>query len=166
MYYSETTICAISTPPGMGGIAVIRLSGPAAFSICDKIFFPARKEASLSEAKSHTLLYGEIFDNNEAVDEVVLSVFRNPHSFTGEDVAEISCHGSVYIQQRILQLLLDNGCTLAKPGEFTQRAFLNGKMDLSQAEAVADLIASGSAASHRMAMTQMRGGFSAELLHL
>lgn len=166
MYYSETTICAISTPPGMGGIAVIRLSGPAAFSICDKIFFLARKEASLSEVKSHTLLYGEIFDNNEAVDEVVLSVFRNPHSFTGEDVAEISCHGSVYIQQRILQLLLDNGCTLAKPGEFTQRAFLNGKMDLSQAEAVADLIASGSAASHRMAMTQMRGGFSAELLHL
>ncbi len=111
-------------------------------------------------------MFGEIRDNEESIDEVVLSISGIRIRFTGEDVAEISCHGSVYIQQRILQLLLANGCTLARPGEFTQRAFLNGKMDLSQAEAVADLIASGSAASHRMAMRQMRGGFSNELKKL
>ena len=162
----NTTICAISTAPGIGGIAVIRVSGPETFAVCEKVFFPANKNATVSDAKSHTLLFGEVRDDNESIDEVVLSIFRNPHSFTGEDVAEISCHGSVYIQQRILQLLLANGCTLARPGEFTQRAFLNGKMDLSQAEAVADLIASGSAASHRMAMSQMRGGFSNELKKL
>lgn len=162
----NTTICAISTAPGIGGIAVIRVSGPETFTVCEKVFFPANKNATVSDTKSHTLLFGEIRDNKESIDEVVLSIFRNPHSFTGEDVAEISCHGSVYIQQRILQLLLANGCTLARPGEFTQRAFLNGKMDLSQAEAVADLIASGSAASHRMAMSQMRGGFSNELKKL
>lgn len=162
----KTTICAISTAPGTGGIAVIRLSGSEAFSICDKVFFPARKNASVQQAESHTLLFGEIREDNDPVDEVVVSIFRNPHSFTGEDVAEISCHGSVFIQQRILQLLLAKGCTLARPGEFTQRAFLNGKMDLSQAEAVADLIASGSAAAHRMALSQMRGGFSDELKKL
>ena len=161
-----STICAISTAPGIGGIAVIRVSGPETFAVCEKIFFPANKNTTIADTKSHTLLFGEIRDENETIDEVVISIFRNPHSFTGEDVAEISCHGSVYVQQRILQLLISKGCSLAQPGEFTQRAFLNGKMDLSQAEAVADLIASGSAATHRMAMNQMRGGFSSELQKL
>ena len=162
----KTTICAISTAPGIGGIAVIRVSGPETFAVCEKIFFPANKNTTIADTKSHTLLFGEIRDENETIDEVVISIFRNPHSFTGEDVAEISCHGSVYVQQRILQLLISKGCSLAQPGEFTQRAFLNGKMDLSQAEAVADLIASASAATHRMAMNQMRGGFSTELQKL
>lgn len=163
---NNSTICAISTPPGIGGIAVIRVSGADAFAICDSIFVPARKDISISLAESHKLLYGEIRENENLIDEVVVGVFRNPHSFTGEDVVEISCHASPYIQQQILKLLIDKGCRLAKPGEFTQRAFMNGKMDLAQAEAVADLIASDSAASHRMAMNQMRGGFSNELTQL
>lgn len=163
---NNSTICAISTPPGIGGIAVIRVSGADAFAICDSIFVPARKDISISLAESHKLLYGEIRDNENLIDEVVVGIFRNPHSFTGEDVVEISCHASPYIQQQILKLLIDKGCRLAKPGEFTQRAFMNGKMDLAQAEAVADLIASDSAASHRMAMNQMRGGFSNELTQL
>ena len=112
----KTTICAISTAPGIGGIAVIRVSGPETFAVCEKIFFPANKNATIAEAKSHTLLFGEIRDENETIDEVVISIFRNPHSFTGEDVAEISCHGSVYVQQRILQLLISKGCSLAQPG--------------------------------------------------
>jgi len=163
---NNSTICAISTPPGIGGIAVIRVSGADAFAICDSIFVPARKDISISLAESHKLLYGEIRDNENLIDEVVVGIFRNPHSFTGEDVIEISCHASPYIQQQILKLLIDKGCKLARPGEFTQRAFMNGKMDLAQAEAVADLIASDSAASHRMAMNQMRGGFSNELTQL
>jgi tRNA modification GTPase len=162
-----STIAAISTAPGIGGIAVIRVSGLEALAVSGKIFKPKKSSASVLMQEANTISFGSIVDsNNETVDEVLLSVFRAPHSFTGEDVVEISCHGSVFIQQRILQLLIENGCTLARAGEFTQRAFLNAKMDLSQAEAVADLIASTSAASHRMAMTQMRGGFSDELQKL
>lgn len=164
---STTTITAISTAPGVGGIAVIRVSGTEAIQHCSAVFRPRRKSVQLTEQAANTVVYGSIADSaNEVIDDVLLSVFRAPHSFTGEDVIEIACHGSVYIQQRILQLLVEQGCVLAQPGEFTQRAFLNGKMDLSQAEAVADLIASGSAASHRMALNQMRGGFSNELMKL
>ena len=158
-----STICAISTAPGTGGIAVIRVSGAQAFAICDKIFKAKTEGKTLSTQKAYTLLYGTIRQENEDIDEVMAAVFRAPHTFTGEDTVEISCHGSVYIQQRILQALIAAGCEMAQPGEFTQRAFLNGKMDLSQAEAVADLIASTSAGQHRLAMNQMRGGFSQEL---
>lgn len=157
------TICAISTAPGIGGIAVIRVSGTNAFPICDQLFQAKHEGKKLCTQKTYTLLYGTISYNGEIVDDVMAAVFRSPHSFTGEDTVEISCHGSVYIQQQILQLLLQLGCRLAKPGEFTQRAFMNGKMDLSQAEAVADLIASTSSGQHRLAMNQMRGGFSSEL---
>ncbi len=164
---NTTTITAISTAPGIGGIAVIRVSGPDAIEHCNAVFRPKKRSIQLLQQEANTVVYGNIVDTrNEIVDEVLLTVFRAPHSFTGEDVVEISCHGSVYIQQRILQLLIEQGCILAKPGEFTQRAFLNGKMDLSQAEAVADLIASTSAASHRIALNQMRGGFSNELIKL
>ena len=162
-----STIAAISTAPGIGGIAVIRVSGIDALKNCDSIFVPQTKKNSLNTQKAFSISFGRIVtENQEVVDEVLVSVFRAPHSFTGEDVVEISCHGSVFIQQQILQLLLANGCTLAQAGEFTQRAFLNGKMDLSQAEAVADLIASTSVASHKMALNQMRGGFSNELVKL
>ena len=162
-----STICAISTAPGVGGIAVIRVSGPDTFKICDRIFRPKKAGKSLSTQKAYTLTYGSIVGNNdETIDEVIAAVFRAPHSFTGEDTVEITCHGSTYIQQQILQSLISSGCRIAQPGEYTQRAFLNGKMDLSQAEAVADLIASSSAATHRLAMSQMRGGFSKELTDL
>ena len=161
------TITAISTAPGIGGIAVIRVSGVDAVKNCNVIFTPKKKSFSLLQQKAYTVSFGSIVNpKNEIVDDVLMTVFRAPHSFTGEDVVEISCHGSVFVQQEILHLLLEQGCVLAQPGEFTQRAFLNGKMDLSQAEAVADLIASTSAASHRMALNQMRGGFSSELLKL
>ena len=159
----QSTICAISTPPGIGGIAVIRLSGREAVAITAKIFLSPASDKRLADQRANTLHFGTIKSGDELVDEVVVSLFKAPHSFTGEDIVEITCHGSVYIQQRILQLLITNGARLAKPGEFTQRAFLNGKMDLSQAEAVADLIASGNAAAHRLAITQMRGGFSKEI---
>jgi len=162
----SSTICAISTPPGAGGIAVLRLSGDQAFSIADAVFTPRRKGKQLSGSPANTLHVGTVTADSELIDEVVISLFRAPHSFTGEDVVEISCHGAVYIQQRLLQLLIEKGARLARPGEFTQRAFLNGKMDLSQAEAVADLIASGNAAAHRVAMNQMRGGFSREIGNL
>lgn len=162
----SNTICAISTAPGVGGIAVIRISGPESIAITNKIFTPIKKGFSLLEAKNQTLWYGDICNEEGVLDSVLVSVFRNPHSFTGEDTTEISCHGSIYIQQQILQLLLKNGCRMALPGEFTQRAFLNGKMDLSQAEAVADLIASTSSASHRLALKQMKGGISYELQSL
>lgn len=162
-----TTIAAISTAPGVGGIAVIRISGPEAFAVCNTVFRAANSTVSVLTQQANTVVFGTVVDeNNEPIDEVLVTVFRAPQSFTGEDVVEISCHGSVFIQQRILQLLLESGCMLARAGEFTQRAFLNGKMDLSQAEAVADLIASTSASAHRMAMTQMRGGFSSELYNL
>ncbi|MDR0798972.1 MAG: tRNA uridine-5-carboxymethylaminomethyl(34) synthesis GTPase MnmE [Dysgonamonadaceae bacterium] len=163
---NPSTICAISTPSGTGGIAVIRISGEQAFRITDQIFHPHKQDAPVENQSPYTLSYGQIHRNNEVLDEVVASVFRAPHSFTGENTVEITCHGSPYIQQEILKLLIDKGCELARPGEFTQRAFLNGKMDLSQAEAVADVIASSSAAAHRLAMNQMRGGFSRELQQL
>jgi tRNA modification GTPase len=162
--FHTSTITAISTAPGIGGIAVIRVSGVDALSNSQSIFKFKKSDFSILNQKANTVSFGSVVNEmGEIIDEVLMTVFRSPHSFTGEDVVEIACHGSVYIQQQILQVLLKNGCVLAKPGEFTQRAFLNGKMDLSQAEAVADLIASGSAASHRMALNQMRGGFSNEL---
>ena len=162
----STTIAAISTAPGIGGIAVIRVSGTEALTYCNAIYSSKTKSSNLLNQKAYTVSYGSIKDKDETVDDVLVSVFKTPNSFTGEDVVEISCHGSVFIQQQILQLLIEQGCVLAQPGEFTQRAFLNGKMDLSQAEAVADLIASTSSASHRMAINQMRGGFSNELTKL
>lgn len=160
------TICAISTAPGAGGIAVIRVSGPEAIAICNKIFQPHITGKNLLSQKAYTLRYGSIRRENELVDDVLIALFRAPHSFTGEDTVEITCHGSIYIQQQIMQLLIGAGCRTALPGEYTQRAFLNGKMDLSQAEAVADLIASTSAGQHRLAFNQMRGGFSNELKEL
>lgn len=160
------TICAISTAPGVGGIAVIRISGEQAFTACDAIFKPFTAGVTVSAMAPNTIRFGQIVADHELVDEVLVSVFHAPHSFTGENVVEIACHGSQFIQQEILKLVLSQGCRLAQPGEFTQRAFLNGKMDLSQAEAVADVIASQSRAAHRLAMNQMRGGFSNELLIL
>ncbi|MFV0553093.1 MAG: tRNA uridine-5-carboxymethylaminomethyl(34) synthesis GTPase MnmE [Mangrovibacterium sp.] len=162
----DTTICAIASSPGTGAIATLRLSGNEAITITSKIFRSPKKNKQLSEQLANTIHFGIIFDGEEDIDEVVVTLFHAPHSFTGEEVVEISCHGSVYIQQRILQLLIDRGAVMAQPGEFTQRAFLNGKMDLSQAEAVADLIASSNAANHRMALKQMRGGFSQEIAAL
>jgi tRNA modification GTPase len=147
----------------VGGVALIRVSGSDAIALCDTIFQSKKKEKSLTTQESYTLNYGTIVRENDQIDDVLVAVFRNPHSFTGEETVEITCHGSLYIQQQILQLLIEKGCRTAMPGEFTQRAFLNGKMDLSQAEAVADLIASTSAATHRLAINQMRGGFSKEL---
>lgn len=155
-------ICAVSTAPGMGAIAVIRLSGIGSIALADKVFLsPSGKK--LIDMKGNTVHFGRIMRGNEMLDEVLITVFRAPHSFTGEDGVEIACHGSIYIQQQLLQLLIEQGAHIASPGEFSKRAFLNGKMDLSQAEAVADLIASSSAASHRMALNQMKGGFSTEL---
>ncbi|MDD4656598.1 MAG: tRNA uridine-5-carboxymethylaminomethyl(34) synthesis GTPase MnmE, partial [Bacteroidales bacterium] len=157
-----STICALSTVEGKGAIAVIRLSGPMAISITDSIFKPA-KGAPLHKTKSYRLRFGAIYSGERMIDEVLVSLFRAPNSYTGEEMAEISCHGSYYIQQEILMLLLTKGAKLAKAGEFSQRAFLNGKMDLAQAEAVADLISSENEASHRVALQQMKGGFSKEL---
>lgn len=161
----QDTICAIATAQG-GAIGTIRVSGQDAIAITDKIFQPINKNRPLSSRSPYTLSYGKIIDGEEILDEVLVSLFKNPHSFTGEDSTEITCHGSQYILQKVLELLIKQGCRTANPGEFTQRAFLNGKMDLSQAEAVADLIASTSAATHRIAMSQMRGGFSKELTEL
>lgn len=159
---STSTICAISTASG-GAIGVVRVSGSQAISITEQVF-RAVNGKPLSERRSSSLTFGHIIDENDkVVDEVLVSLFRAPHSYTGEDATEISCHGSSYILQRVVQLLLAAGCEAAAPGEFTQRAFLNGKMDLSQAEAVADVIASTTAASHQVAMSQMRGDFSKQL---
>ena len=163
---TASTICAISTPAGTGGIAVIRLSGAQAIPLVDRVYQSPVKGKRLADQAANTLHFGSVNKGGEMLDEVVVGIFRAPHSYTGEDVVEISCHGSVFVQQQILQLLIDEGAELAQPGEFTQRAFLNGKMDLSQAEAVADLISSGNSAAHRVAMTQMRGGFSAEISEL
>ena len=163
---NQDTICAVSTAPGAGGVAVIRVSGSEAIAICDTIFVPKTEGKNLQTQKAYTLRYGSIRRGEELVDDVLVALFRAPHSFTGEDTVEITCHGSVYIQQQILQLLIEKGCRSALPGEYTQRAFLNGKMDLSQAEAVADLIASTSAGMHKLAINQMRGGFSNELTKL
>ncbi len=163
IFQIDDTICAIATAQG-GAIGVIRVSGKDAIAITDKIFQPANNGKKLSERKSHTLAFGNILnDKGEIIDEVLISLFRTPHSYTGEDSTEISCHGSAFILQKVMQLLIANGCRTASAGEFTQRAFVNGKMDLSQAEAVADVIAANSEASHKMAINQMRGGFSKEL---
>ena len=164
---NEDTICAIATGQG-GAIGIIRISGPEAITITNKIFCPADKGSKpLTERKAYSIAYGQIKnENDEILDDVLVSLFRAPHSYTGEDCTEISCHGSAYILQQIMQVLVNNGCRTAEPGEYTRRAFLNGKMDLSQAEAVADLIASSSSATHKLAMNQMRGAFSHELSEL
>ena len=162
--HGEDTIVALATAAGTAAIAVIRLSGPKAIAIADKIFIPKKgKNKSLSSSESHKLYFGTIEENGKLIDEVLLSLMKAPQSYTGEDTVEISCHGSAFIQQKILQLCCESGARLAGPGEFTMRAFLNRKMDLSQAEAVADLIASDSAITHQLALKQMRGGFSFEI---
>ena len=160
------TICAIATPPGISAIAVIRISGKNAIETCKHIFHPKNSRLDIIESKTHTLHFGVIKKNDEILDEVVISIFKEPHSYTGENSVEISCHGSDYILQKIIELLIENGTRLAKPGEFTLRAFLNGKYDLSQAEAIADLIASHSRASHDLAINQMRGTYSDKMKDL
>lgn len=164
MLYNDN-IVALATPSGTGAIAVIRISGPDAISMADSVF-QSVKGKKLSRQKTHTIHLGHIVDQDKILDEALVSIFKGPHSYTGENVVEISCHGSPYIQQQIIQLILQKGCRTASAGEFTLRAFLNGKMDLSQAEAVADLIASDSEAAHDIAMQQMRGGFSNEIQKL
>lgn len=160
---NSETICAISTAPGVGAVAMIRLSGPEAFEVGEKVcVFPARKLTVIDQAPN-TVHFARLVSDDVTLDEVMVSKFVGPHSYTGEDTLEFTCHGSIFIQQKILELLIQKGARLAKPGEFTQRAFLNGKLDLSQAEGVADLIASNSEAGHRLAMNQMRGGFSQEI---
>lgn len=158
----DDTIVALATPPGIGAIGVIRLSGPAALAIGDRLFLSKK----LSEQPSHTLQVGLLTHQGRALDEVVVSLYKNPRSYTGEDVVEFSCHGSPYVLQEIIAACLSEGARLARPGEFTQRAFLKGKLDLTQAEAVADLIAAGTRASQRTALQGLKGGFSAELSHL
>lgn len=162
----QSTICAISTSPGVGAIAIIRLSGNNAINITDKIFRSPKEGKLLADQLANSVHFGQIIFNTEVIDEVLVTLFKAPHSFTGEDSVEIACHGSVYIQQKILEILVVSGARLALPGEYTQRAFLNGKMDLSQAEAVADVIASSNAAAHKLALNQMRGGFSKEITAL
>ncbi len=154
---SYETICAPATAPG-GAIGIIRISGPQSLEILSHIF-----THDLTNVQPNTIHYGHIKDGADMIDEVLVSIFRAPHSYTGEDSAEISCHGSRYILNKVLELLVQNGCRMAQPGEFTQRAYLNGKMDLSQAEAVADLIASSNKATHQMAISQLRGGISTQL---
>ena len=162
---NKDTIIALATASGAGAIAVLRVSGPKAISVSNTLF-KSIHDKNLLNQPTHTIHLGHIVDVDRVLDEVLVSIYKNPQSYTGEDVVEISCHGSSYIQQEILQLFIRNGCRSANPGEFTLRAFLNGKMDLSQAEAVADLIASDSAAAHQIAMQQMRGGFSSEIKKL
>ena len=154
------TICALATTPG-GALGIIRISGPQALEILSHVF-----TKDISQAKPNTIHYGHIKDGSEIIDEVMVSVFKAPHSYTGEDSVEISCHGSRYILNRVLELLMRHGCRMARPGEYTMRAYLNGKMDLSQAEAVADLIASSNKATHDIALNQLRGHFSSELARL
>jgi tRNA modification GTPase len=161
----DDTIVALATPAGAGAIAIIRLSGVEAILIASEIFESVSGK-ELVKQHSHTVHLGHIKDGDRMIDEVLATIFKTPNSYTGEDVVELSCHGSNYIQQEIIQLCLRKGCRMARAGEFTLRAFLNGKMDLSQAEAVADLIASDSAASHQLALQQMRGGFSSEIKEL
>lgn len=159
----QDTICALSTAPGTGAIAVIRLSGPKAVAISNACFKTRTGKLMLEQFESHTAHFGYFSAANELVDEVVITVFRGPHSYTGDDVVEISCHGSEYVQQRILEVLIESGARMAQHGEFTLRAFLNGRLDLSQAEAVADLISSRSKVAHDLALMQMRGGFSQKI---
>jgi tRNA modification GTPase len=149
----EETICATATGSG-GAIALIRISGSQSFSICDKIFVPLDENVKLIDHKGFTVIYGDIRSGDEIIDDVLVSIFRAPHSYTGENSVEISCHASPYIKRKILELLVNNGAVPASPGEFTQRAFMNGKMDLSQAEAVADIIASSTKSAHRVAITR------------
>lgn len=156
--HTSETICALSTPSGVGGIAVVRVSGPLAWSIVGACFSKPIHAGTVRRA-----MFGELYDGDQILDEVVVTAFQGPFSFTGEDVVEIACHGSRYIQQRLLEVLMRLGCRMAMPGEYTQRAYLNGKLDLSRAEAVGDVIASESAAAHRQAVHQMRGGFSREI---
>ncbi len=161
----QDTIIALATPAGAGAIALIRISGPRAIVETDR-FFRSESGKALSECKGHTIHLGELREGERSIDQVLVSIFRAPRSYTGEEVIEISCHGSPYIQQEILQVFLKGNCRMARPGEFTLRAFLNGKMDLSQAEAVADLIAAENQASHQIALQQMRGGYSSEIKRL
>ena len=157
---NHSTIVAISTAPGIGGIAVIRVSGSEAILLCDQVFQPKNKSIRFADQIANTVVFGSVVDKTEeTIDDVLVSIFRAPYSFTCEDVVEISCHGSVFIQQQILHLLIEKGCRLAMPGEFTQRAFLNGKMDLTQAEAIADLIQAGSEAALQLANRQLEGNF-------
>lgn len=165
MIYNDT-IVALATASGAGAVAIIRLSGDDAITIADGSFKSVKSNKSLTNQKTHTIHLGHIVDDKRIIDEVLVSIFKNPSSYTGENVVEISCHGSIYIQQEIIQLFLRKGCRMANAGEFTLRAFLNGKLDLSQAEAVADLISSDNEASHQIAMQQMRGGFSSEIAKL
>ena len=165
MQSETTTIVAIATAPGTGAISIVRVSGSKAISIADKVFRSVQNKV-LSKQKSHTIHLGHIIQGNQTLDEVLVSLFKGPNSYTGEDVVEISCHGSIYIQQQLIQLLVDKGAQLAEPGEFTLRAFINGKMDLTQAEAVADLIASEGEAAHRVAIQQLRGGIFNKLEQL
>ena len=160
--YNEGTIIALSSPPGSGAIAIIRLSGEEAISKAD-IFFRSKSGKKLIQCEGYSIRYGDLVEGDEVIDEVVISVYRAPHSYTGENIIEISCHGSNYIQQRIISLFTNSGVRLANPGEFTLRAYLNNKKDLSQAEAVSDLIASESKEAHRIAIEQMRGGYSDEI---
>jgi tRNA modification GTPase len=162
MFRQDETICAPATGSG-GAIAVIRISGSKSFSICENIFFPSEKNLKLKDQKGFIVLYGDIRSDVEIIDDVLVTIFRAPHSYTGENSIEISCHASPYIQKKILELLIHYGAVPALPGEFTRRAFMNGKMDLSQAEAVADIVASTNRSAHRVAINQMRGGFSAEV---
>ncbi|WP_396147094.1 tRNA uridine-5-carboxymethylaminomethyl(34) synthesis GTPase MnmE [Flavobacterium sp.] len=164
MIYNDT-IVALATPSGSGAVAIIRMSGKNAITIASEAFQSVSGKDLLKQ-KTHTIHLGTIVDGTKIYDQVLVSIFKNPNSYTGEDVIEISCHGSVFIQQQIIQLLLRKGCRMAQAGEFTLRAFLNGKLDLSQAEAVADLISSDNEASHQIAMQQMRGGFSNEIAKL
>ena len=162
MVRKEETICAPASSSG-GAISVIRVSGAQSITICEKIFYPSVTGLIIREQAGFKIIHGEIRDGKEVIDEVLVSIYKSPHSYTGEDSVEISCHGSSFIVTRILELFIRNGAIAALPGEFTRRAFLNGKMDLSQAEAVADLVASATKTAHRIAMNQMRGGFSAEI---
>jgi tRNA modification GTPase len=162
---SQETIVALASPSGAGAIAVIRISGKDAITIASQVFQSVSGK-DITKQKTHTLHLGHIVDGNKVLDQVLLSLFKGTNSYTGENTIEISCHGSIYIQQQIIQLLLRKGCRMAQAGEFTLRSFLNGKMDLSQAEAVADLISSDNEASHQIAMQQMRGGFSSEISKL
>jgi len=166
MYSRDDTICAISTPPGKGAIAVIRCSGPKAFDICEKISRLNTHEKTLNSLPGNTMHYSTVYDGDSVIDQTITGIFRKPHSYSGEDTIEISCHGSPYIQKKILELLVQSGARMAAAGEFTMRAFLNGKLDLTQVEGIADLISSGSEAAHRIAINQMRGGFTREIKKL
>jgi tRNA modification GTPase len=165
-FLDQDTICAVATSPGSGAIAIIRISGKESLPVLFKIFKPLNKNLNEKNIQSHHQYFGRIYDNDQEIDEVLATFFKGPHSYTGEDSVEISCHGSLFIQQKLIELLIKNNIRLAEPGEFTKRAFLNGKMDLSQAEAVADLIASQSKMAHQVALNQMRGNFSNKIAGL